>query len=82
MNTTERKIGSFQAKYADGREETIDIFQSFHSAHTLSGPTGEVAGLKRLCTRGGVNVNRRDKGQYELTDFNSTPLTSDDPNAP
>jgi hypothetical protein len=79
-----KKVGQFTAKHADGKSETLVIYQEFTASDTLNPAenTGPIPGVRSLRTVSGKTVNRLAQGKYEIIGgMASVPLTSDDPDA-
>jgi hypothetical protein len=77
----ERLVGSFPARFPDGWEEWIDIYETVNLIPTPVGPLPGPPGPRRLATRGGEQVERRDKVVYRIFPHGPT-LRSDAPDAP
>lgn len=76
-----RHDGSFIAVGADGDEYMIDIFTEVRDAGSFENPNATIDGMKSLRLRGGGNVNRLDKGKYEIVQTGVV-VQSTDPDAP
>jgi len=73
--------GSFTAVDEEGHEHTIHIYVDVVDAATMGDPNAEIEGLKSLKTEDGGNVNRLEKGKYQIVQTGQI-LTSGDPAAP
>lgn len=74
------KLGSFLAIGDDGKSYTIQIFEERIDVSSNDGPAS-IGGLKRLYTSNGEEVNRIEKGEYEILKT-GVMLLSSDSNAP
>jgi hypothetical protein len=72
------KIGAFPARYPDGKEEWINIFQEFIET-VKDGWAADSPGLQYYQTLDGRTVTRRSKGEYEV---DGVILQSDSSEAP
>lgn len=61
-------IGRFQVKADSGKEYTIMEYQAFISAASLDNPRAEIAGLKRLATSTGLDVNYIDPKTFKIVE--------------
>jgi hypothetical protein len=76
--------GTFSAVDKDGKEYTVHEYTRITGIPaTRETPAGEMEVGKFLKTSDNQDVNRIDKGKYEIVSvFGNIPLTSDDPHAP
>jgi hypothetical protein len=72
--------GSFMAKSESGKKVEIFVSQEMTGVPDLSGK-GEMGDLV-LKTKDGKDVNRIEKGSYEIVGVPAIAVTSSDPNAP
>jgi hypothetical protein len=79
MSKSIRETGTFDAVDNAGNLHTIRILTEFIELRTRAG-TQELAGIRRLKTSDGQNVNRIEKGEYEIATLGIA-LTSSDPRA-
>lgn len=79
-----RQEGSFVATDCGGNEYTVIMYRDVIDTTTQHShvPTQAPAALGELRTSDGRDVNRIEKGSYEIVGHPMIPITSDDPNAP
>lgn len=78
MATKGKRVGSFIAKHADGREVTLYDFEGPRNRGASFTGTSSTAGERWLETSDGRPVNKNGPGQFELP-LTGEKLTSDDP---
>ena len=76
-----RKIGQFIATDEKGRRYTVLIYTNIIKAGTFENPGMEVEGMKELKTFEGMEVNRLEKGKYQIVQTGII-IQSDSPDAP
>jgi len=74
------QTGSFEAKSENGDNYTILIFTEMHQERP-GDDSKWIEGLKSLKTSDGTDVNRVDKGEYLIMDWEEIRVFSDDPEA-
>jgi len=75
----QRHTGTFTALGDDGRQYTVHVFTDFTA--TGEGPHAEVEGQKELRTEDGWQINRLQKGRYQVAQTGVV-LCSNAPDAP
>ena len=75
------QTGSFEAKSENGDNYTILIFTEMLQVRP-GDDSKWIEGLKSLKTSDGTDVNRVDKGEYLIMDWEEIRVFSDDPEAP
>ncbi len=76
-----KHTGTFRAASDDGLAFTVLMFTQTNVTDTLSGRV-ETAGNTVLQTSTGLAVNRREKGVYEIPEWDGLVIRSADSNAP
>lgn len=63
---TKKLIEQFAAAGSDGKNYTVQIWQDFKDAGTMSNPGAKIAGLKTCRTADGQLCNRTDDKTYTI----------------
>lgn len=77
----ETLIQTFEASDAQGTTHTLRVYQEYVTAGTRANPSTTGPGMKHIVTADGLAVNRRKKGEYEITATGQI-LRSSAPDAP
>jgi hypothetical protein len=76
-----RQTGHFVGTGEDGRQYTIEVYTNFIKRATFGNPNAEVAGMTKLRTSDGLEVERQEKGVYRIVQT-SVVVRSNGPDAP
>jgi len=82
MSPPRERVGTFTAYSDEGGEFVIYAFQEIIAAGSQDTPTATLRGKRVLQTAGGLKVNRKEKGVYEIPKLGNLIVRSDDENAP